>query len=59
MRAPTAVPDSTVAVRTARDSLARAILAGFAASLTMLLLFLVAFNLARCSARQRSPRGQG
>jgi hypothetical protein len=53
MRAPIAVPHSAVAVRTARDSLARAILAGFAAGLTMLLLFLVAFNVARLLAGSR------
>jgi hypothetical protein len=59
MRAPTAVPDSTVAVRTVRDSLARAILAGFAASLTMLLLFLVAFNLARLLSAAEIPAWPG
>ena len=47
MHAPTLAAESQVRVRAGRDSLARAILAGFAASLTMLLMFLVAYNLAR------------
>jgi hypothetical protein len=52
MHAPTAT-DTRSAARSSRDSLARAILAGFAAGLTMLLLFLVAFNLARVLAGSR------
>jgi hypothetical protein len=47
MHAPTAPAASPPQYRTSGDSLARAILAGFAASLTMLLMFLVAYNLAR------------
>lgn len=53
MHAPLAAADSHPDGRTRRDSLARAILAGFAAGLTMLLLFLVAFNLARLLASSR------
>lgn len=47
MHAPTASIEAQPHVRTGTDALSRAILAGFAASLTMLLAFLVAFNLAR------------
>jgi hypothetical protein len=47
MHAPTASIESQPRPRTGTDSLSRAILAGFSASLTMLLLFLVAYNLAR------------
>ncbi len=47
MHAPTASTDVQPHTRTSTDSLSRAILAGFAASLTMLLTFLVAYNLAR------------
>ena len=47
MHAPTASIDVQPHVRTSSDSLSRAILAGFAASLTMLLAFLVAYNVAR------------
>jgi hypothetical protein len=47
MHAPTASIEAQPHVRTGTDALSRAVLAGFAASLTMLLTFLVAFNLAR------------
>lgn len=47
MHAPTASIENQPHARTNSDSLSRAILAGFAASLTMLLVFLVAFNVAR------------
>ena len=47
MHAPTASIEAQPHARTSTDALSRAILAGFAASLTMLLLFLVAYNLAR------------
>lgn len=47
MHAPTASIDTQPRIRTGTDALSRAILAGFAASLVMLLAFLVAFNLAR------------
>jgi hypothetical protein len=47
MHAPTASSEDKTHPRTTTDSLSRAILAGFAASLAMLLLFLVAYNLAR------------
>ena len=50
MHASTPVSGGRAPVRAGGDSLARAILAGFAASLTMLLLFLVAYNLARLLA---------
>lgn len=55
MHAPIAVSDSHVVERTNRDALARAVLAGFAAGLTMLLLFLVAFNLARLLTAAQIP----
>jgi hypothetical protein len=47
MHAPSAPAEAPTHVQSGGDSLARAILAGFAASLTMLLTFLVAYNLAR------------
>src|SRR5215212_2892102 len=47
MHAPAVPVEAPVGSRTTGYSLSRAILAGFAASLTMLLLFLVAYNLAR------------
>jgi hypothetical protein len=47
MHAPTASIEAQPRARTGTDALARAVLAGFAASLTMLLVFLVAFNVAR------------
>jgi hypothetical protein len=47
MHAPPASIEAQPRSRTSTDSLSRAILAGFAASLTMLLMFLVAYNLAR------------
>jgi hypothetical protein len=47
MHAPTASLEVPPHARTSTDSLSRAILAGFAASLSMLLMFLVAFNVAR------------
>jgi hypothetical protein len=47
MHAPFVVTQADVRPRTYGDALARAILAGFAASLAMLLLFLVAYNVAR------------
>ena len=53
MHAPTVTPatDGTaVRPRAASDALPRAVLAGFAASLIMLLMFLVAYNLARLLA---------
>jgi len=46
MHAPTASFTAQSQARTSSDALSRAILAGFAASLTMLLMFVVAFNLA-------------
>jgi hypothetical protein len=59
MHAPIVVADSHVTTRTGRDSLARAILAGFAAGLSMLLLFLVAFNLARLLSTAQIPSWPG
>ena len=47
MHAPTASIEAQPRTRTSTDALARAVLAGFAASLVMLLTFLVAFNVAR------------
>ena len=47
MHAPTASLEHQPHARTGADALSRAVLAGFAASLTMLLVFLVAFNVAR------------
>lgn len=47
MHAPTASLDAQKRPRSTTDALSRAILAGFSASLAMLLLFLVAFSLAR------------
>jgi hypothetical protein len=41
--------------RTSTDALARAVLAGFVASLTMLLLFLVAYNVARLLSAAPTP----
>jgi hypothetical protein len=55
MHAPTVAADSQTRHRTGTASLARAILAGFAASLTMLLMFLVAYNLARLLSAAPSP----
>lgn len=50
MHAPAATSEEAVRPRTRTDSLSRAILAGFAASLMMLLTFLVAYNLARLAS---------
>jgi hypothetical protein len=47
MHAPTASTEPQPRPRTGADSLSRAVLAGFSASLAMLLLFLVAYNVAR------------
>ena len=55
MHAPTAALDPQTHARTGTDALSRATLAGFAASLTMLLAFLVAFNLARLLSAAPSP----
>jgi len=55
MHAPTASIEAHPHARTGADSLSRAVLAGFAASLTMLLVFLVAFNVARLLSAAPSP----
>ena len=55
MHAPTVSLEAQPHARTGADSLSRAILAGFAASLTMLLVFLVAFNLARLLSASPVP----
>jgi hypothetical protein len=47
MHAPTVSAEAHTRTHSRGDSLSRAVLAGFAASLTMLLMFLVAYNLAR------------
>jgi hypothetical protein len=55
MHAPTASIETQPRARTSTDSLSRAVLAGFAASLTMLLMFLVAYNLARLLSAAPTP----
>lgn len=55
MHAPSASIEAQPHVRTGTDALSRAVLAGFAASLVMLLAFLVAFNLARLLSLTPSP----
>ena len=55
MHAPTASFEVQPHARTSTDSLSRAVLAGFAASLTMLLVFVVAFNAARLLSAAPSP----
>ena len=55
MHAPTASLDDQTRARTTTDALSRAVLAGFSASLTMLLLFLVAFSLARLLSAAPPP----
>jgi hypothetical protein len=55
MHAPTASLDARTRPRSTTDALSRAVLAGFSASLTMLLLFLVAFSLARLLSATPTP----
>jgi hypothetical protein len=55
MHAPSVLTQADVRPRTTGDTLARAILAGFAASLAMLLLFLVAYNVARVLSAAPTP----
>jgi hypothetical protein len=55
MHAPTASLEAEARPHSLTDTLARAILAGFVASLTMLLVFLVAYNLARLLSVTPTP----
>jgi hypothetical protein len=55
MHAPVASLDAPTRSRPTTDALSRAVLAGFSASLTMLLLFLVAFTLARLLSAAPTP----